>query len=224
MKKDLSYFLQLSFCTCLLLTSSLPNIQARKGELVTCGSVIKIRNTDYNVRLHSHDVKYGKGSTQQSVTAIEQMEDVNSHWIIKAPTRKLCHRGEPIKCGDIVRLEHLSTSKNLHSHHFQSPLSGYQEVSAFGNNGEGDSGDHWTIICDGNHWERDDDIMFRHVDTSVYLSVSGEQYGQPINGQMEVVGTSRTMSSQWKAAEGLYIHPSDFNPKENIMSHVHTEL
>lgn len=60
---------------------------------MTCGSVLKLKNIDYNVRLHSHDVKYGKGSTQQSVTAIEQMEDVNSHWIIKAPTKKLCPRG-----------------------------------------------------------------------------------------------------------------------------------
>ena len=33
--------------------------------------------------------------------------------------------------------------------------------------GDGDSGDHWTIICDGNIWEQDDEVMLRHIDTSV---------------------------------------------------------
>lgn len=42
---------------------------------------------------------------------------------------------EKVKCGDIIRLQHTATNKNLHSHHFSSPLSGNQEVSAYGENG-----------------------------------------------------------------------------------------
>jgi len=42
---------------------------------------------------------------------------------------------EPIACGSMIRMEHLSTKKNLHSHHFSSPLSGNQEISAYGDNG-----------------------------------------------------------------------------------------
>lgn len=42
---------------------------------------------------------------------------------------------EPIKCGDQIRLEHTATQKNLHSHIFASPLSGNQEISAYGENG-----------------------------------------------------------------------------------------
>lgn len=106
-------------------------------------------NTDYRVRLHSHDVKYGTGSGQQSVTGTEIQEDVNSHWLIKAATGKICPRGESIKCGSVIRLEHLATNKNLHSHHFSSPLSSNQEISCYGDNGEGDTGDHWTVICSG---------------------------------------------------------------------------
>ncbi|KAJ8934639.1 hypothetical protein NQ314_013238 [Rhamnusium bicolor] len=127
-------------------------------------------NTDYRVRLHSHDVKYGTGSGQQSVTATEVQEDINSHWLVKAATGKTCVRGEPIKCGSIIRLEHVETKKNLHSHHFQSPLSGNQEISCYGDNGEGDTGDHWTVICSGDNWQRDDSIMLKHVDTQMYLS------------------------------------------------------
>ena len=50
---------------------------------VTCGSVLKLQNVHHKIRLHSHDVKYGSGSGQQSVTGTEVKEDVNSHWAIK---------------------------------------------------------------------------------------------------------------------------------------------
>ncbi|KAI5708716.1 hypothetical protein M8J76_001705 [Diaphorina citri] len=90
--------------------------KARNNQYVTCGSVVKLMNVDYRVRLHSHDVKYGTGSGQQSVTGTEVKEDVNSHWIIKAPTGKTCKRGEPIKCNDIIRLTRHHPS---HSHHDQ---------------------------------------------------------------------------------------------------------
>lgn len=36
------------------------------------------------VRLHSHDVQYGSGSGQQSVTAVRDGDDVNSHWQLLA--------------------------------------------------------------------------------------------------------------------------------------------
>ena len=48
---------------------------------------------------------------------------------------------QPIKCGQTIRLTHVTTDKNLHSHHFQSPLSHNLEVSAFGDEGEGDEGE-----------------------------------------------------------------------------------
>ncbi|CAN0548779.1 unnamed protein product, partial [Laminaria digitata] len=39
-----------------------------------------------------------------------------------------CEAGEPMACGAVVRLEHVATGKNLHSHLFKSPLSRMQEV------------------------------------------------------------------------------------------------
>jgi len=56
---------------------------------------------------------------------------------------------QPIKCGQTIRLMHLNTRRNLHSHHFQSPLSHNLEVSAFGENGEGDEGG-WNNILTKN--------------------------------------------------------------------------
>lgn len=103
-----------------------------------------------------------------------------------------------------------------------SPLSGNQEISCYGDeSGEGDSGDHWEVICSGDAWMRENTIKFRHVDTSQYLSISGRTFGRPINGQMEVIGIGNAYSgTDWKAAEGLFIHPREV--KEN--SYEHTEL
>ena len=60
-------------------------------------------------------------------------------WIFSFPgpkPKKQCSRGKPIECGQTVRFEHTTTSRNLHSHHFGSPLSNAQEVSAFGDEGK----------------------------------------------------------------------------------------
>lgn len=119
-----------------------------------------------------------------------------------------------IKCGDTIRLQHLSTNKNLHSHHFSSPLSGNQEISCYGEEGIdsfchwntfitlqfififrtsliltirftfffrigiGDTGDHWKVVCSDDVWLRSDPVKFYHIDTDVYLSVSGRTFGR----------------------------------------------
>ena len=61
--------------------------------------------------------------------------------------------------------------------------------------GEGDTGDVWKVICSGDAWARDEAISFKHVDTGVFLGVSGRTFGRPIHGQMEVVGLSMPDSS-----------------------------
>jgi len=177
---------------------------------VTCGSVLKLVNANSGVRLHSHDIKYGSGSGQQSVTGTEKQEDVNSYWQVRAKTEELCQRGKPVACGSNIRLTHLSTNKNLHSHHFSSPLSGNQEVSAFGEGGEGDTGDNWTVLCGGANWEINSKVRFKHMDTENYLAVSGHTYGRPIAGQMEIIGTTYMDSSTyWTSKEGIYVKPNE---------------
>lgn len=88
------------------------------------------------------------------------------------------HCRQPVKCGDTIRLQHVATNKNLHSHHFSSPLSGNQEISCYGENGLGDSGDHWKVICSDDVWQRSNAVKLFHIDTDVYLSVSGRTFGR----------------------------------------------
>ncbi|XP_041360908.1 stromal cell-derived factor 2-like [Gigantopelta aegis] len=197
-------------------------------DYVTCNSVLKLMNTHNRVRLHSHDVKYGSGSGQQSVTGVETSDDHNSYWHIRAKTGASCMRGVPIKCGQTIRLMHLSTRRNLHSHHFQSPLSRNLEVSAFGEEGEGDEGDNWVIVCPGQHWLRSEKVRIKNVVTGHYLHVSGDSFGRPIHGQREISGyPSPTEMNYWQAAEGIFIKPSpDPNTGKvpDVHQHQHTEL
>lgn len=154
------------FILTLFLGDNLLTEASIKYPYVTCGSVVKLVNKNFQVRLHSHDVKYGSGSGQQSVTGTPEKDDMNSYWAVKgASTVESCKRGEPVACGAKIRLEHVNTKKYLHSHLFKSPLSGNQEISAFGENGEGDSGDNWTVVCSEDFWERDSSIRFKHLDT-----------------------------------------------------------
>eukprot|EP01031_Cornospumella_fuschlensis_P034455 gene34455-41708_t len=110
---------------------------------VTCGSVIKLVHKESGNNLHSHNIAWGSGSGQQSVTTNKARNEKSSLWQVKEGHHLAsCEIGAPIKCGDVIRLEHVDTGKNLHSHLFKAPISGQQEVSGFGDRGNGDTGDN----------------------------------------------------------------------------------
>ena len=62
----------------------------------------------------------------------------------------LCETGRPIKCGDVVRFEHMETRKNLHSDKVRSAVSHHNEVSGYGQDGDGDEKDNWVLECINN--------------------------------------------------------------------------
>ena len=96
---------------------------------VTCGSTVKLTHANTKAKLHSHEIAYGSGSGQQSVTGFREVNDGNSYWTVKAALGGTCVAGEPLASGATIRLQHVNTRKWLHSHLHQSPLSGNQEVS-----------------------------------------------------------------------------------------------
>ncbi|XP_051903537.1 stromal cell-derived factor 2 [Hippocampus zosterae] len=198
-----------------------PSSLGSELTFVTCGSVLKLLNVKHNVRLHSHDVRYGSGSGQQSVTGVTSVEDSNSYWSVRGTGGAACLRGNAVQCGQNIRLTHVNTGRNLHSHYFSSPLSSNQEVSAFGEEGEGDHLDEWIVECGGAVWKRAEAVRLRHKATEAALAVTGEQYGRPINGQREVHAMAGGgQHSLWKAMEGVFVKPADGPP----LAHAHSEL
>ena len=90
------------------------------------------------------------------MTAADGFGDYNTVWQVKEAERDEvsapCKTGKVIKCGDRVRFEHNLTGKNLHSHTgFYAPLSNRQEVSGYGDNGDGDLNDDWLVECNNNY-------------------------------------------------------------------------
>jgi dolichyl-phosphate-mannose--protein O-mannosyl transferase len=214
---------------CLIATLGFEPIAAGDGDSITCGSVVKLIHRETTNHLHSHQVTWGSGSGQQSVTTTPEAGDQNSFWVVKeaSTTPVSCEVGQPVECGTKIRLEHASTGRNLHSHLFRAPLSGNQEVSGFGEGGTGDTGDNWVLTCDtagDKHWKRGAVVHFEHVDTKKWLSSSTkhkftqQNCGQacPIMHQTEVSAAgAKGVNTKFKTGQGVYFPPSDPKLRED---------
>jgi len=186
---------------------------------VTCSSAIKIKHVASDYYLHSHNIKWGSGSHQQSVTAMKDPHETGNLWSVKeGESRKMCRMGQAIKCNDVIRLEHANTAKNLHSDEYNAPLSSRREISGFGNDGDGDSGDNWTILCTnkevGELLQVKDTFYLFHTDSKRYLYANRDvdfnrrNCGNcPILGQLEVSGDQKQSNLAIWTIDGGVIFP-----------------
>lgn len=151
------------------------------------------------------------------VTAVSAATDPGGVWLVKPVLSDdlglpSCTRGQPLKSGDRVRLQHARSRRWLHSHHFPSPISRQLEVSAFGGESQSDKMDEWVLEVDPSSnvksgssvfWKRDGKISLQHVGTGGYLSSHDRSFGHPISGQNEVFG-KKNGKDFWKAGEGVF--------------------
>lgn len=81
--------------------------------------------------------------------------------------------GETVEHGTVIRLKHVKTRANLHSHPgFTSPSTGQQEVTAFGSNDhESDENDEWRVLSHSSRgpWRVDELFTLTHVVTNHHL-------------------------------------------------------
>lgn len=100
--------------------------------------------------LHSHWHLYpeGVGAKQQQVTTYSHKDD-NNDWIVKHYDRQPDPKNktvELVRNGDLVRLEHVVTARNLHSHKEAAPITKrHYQVTCYGENGMGDANDVWRV-------------------------------------------------------------------------------
>ncbi|MCJ1276195.1 Protein O-mannosyltransferase 2 [Puttea exsequens] len=117
---------------------------------VALGSRATLKNMGYGGGLlHSHVQTYPEGSQQQQVTCYHH-KDANNDWFFYPNRYEQLYDGEqPITYvgdGDVIRLIHSQTGRNLHSHAVSAPVTkGDNEVSSYGNTTIGDDKDHWTV-------------------------------------------------------------------------------
>lgn len=171
---------------------------------VKYGIPVKIRHAETNVLLHSHPVNYTSGSNQQEVSC-HHSEYQNNWFIPKGPTTKdnrwACKISTQIKNGDIIRLEHLVTRKNLHvAPDALSTSSGLLEVSSFGLGGVGDVDDDWKVEilnkAEGEAWISTD--AFRLINVSTNAALHSSKGHQTETGQQEVTASAdQDINSVW---------------------------
>ncbi|PKU41730.1 protein o-mannosyl-transferase 2 [Limosa lapponica baueri] len=177
------------------------------------GSVVTMKNLRMaGGYLHSHWHLYpeGIGARQQQVTAYLH-KDLNNLWIIKKrdSDADLSDPSSPVEFvrhGDIIRLEHKETSRNLHSHQHEAPLTRkHFQVTGYGINGTGDSNDFWRIEVVGRKAGKlikvlRSQVRLTHVATGCMLGSSGKTLPKWGWEQVEVTCTpylKETPNSLW---------------------------
>jgi len=192
-------------------------------KIITCGSALRIQNDITKYYLASFNMNWSTGSHLQIITAIGDDNSNDNLFIIKeGETYPSCRSGEPILCNSVIRLEHVVTGKNLHSHVFPSMLSNSQEACGFGENGDGDVNDNFRIICykqtnntiiKGNTY-----FFLQHVPTEKYLYINYQKSmfddyncrGCPINGQREVSLTDKKdKQCLWRVLGGIIFNTNE---------------
>lgn len=119
---------------------------------IAFGSNITLKNFGYGGGLlHSHASNYPDGSKQQQITGYT-FRDTNNNWQLRHPrdvSGAMPDNGAEIqyvKDGDVIRLFHILTGRNLHSHPINAPISSkHWEVSAYGTEEYGDVQDNWKV-------------------------------------------------------------------------------
>ena len=118
---------------------------ANAPEDLAYGMQLKLQHKGTGRRLHSHGSHYPGGSKQQQVTGFYGDDD-NDWWRIKAAHGAAePAAGTHVMDYDVIRLQHVATGRNLHSHSIASPVTNQQEVSAFGAGGHGDTNCNWRV-------------------------------------------------------------------------------
>jgi len=176
-------------------------------NVVAYRSIIKLIHFTTAVSLHSHNRKYNHpgSSLQQQVTGFTGSND-DDFWIVKGPHNfpEQYKHGDPVKHGETIRLEHMTTRRNLHSHgNTPSPVSGQQEVTAFGDDGIGDTNDNWKIdIENGGDWLPGVRVRLIHQNTGAALhSHAGYNMSEVGYHQQEVTCFGgRNADDWWRAA------------------------
>ncbi|XP_042108724.1 protein O-mannosyl-transferase 2 isoform X1 [Ovis aries] len=189
-------------------------------EHLAYGSMITVKNLRMAIGyLHSHRHFYpeGVGARQQQVTTYLH-KDYNNLWIIKkhnsnsADPLDPSHPVEFVRHGDIIRLEHKETSRNLHSHYHEAPLTRkHYQVTGYGINGSGDSNDFWRIeVINRKFGNRIKVLRSRirliHLVTGCVLGSSGKVLPKWGWEQLEVTCTpylKETLSSIWNVEDHI---------------------
>ncbi|KAF7269385.1 hypothetical protein GWI33_017588 [Rhynchophorus ferrugineus] len=181
---------------------------------VAYGAIVTLKNhRTGGGYLHSHFHLYpeGIGARQQQITTYTHKDD-NNKWIIKKFNTEEVKGVEIVKSGDLVRLEHIATRRNIHSHKEQGPITKkHYQVTGYGENGLGDANDVWRVVVqDGKDGSEvtavRSKLKFVHYLQSCVLTTTGKQLPKWAYEQQEVTCNPnlRDSNSLWNVEENIF--------------------
>jgi len=189
---------------------------------VAYGAVITLKNhRTGGAYLHSHLHLYpeGIGSKQQQFTTYAH-KDFNNEFVIKKWNEPAPNISNPesivevelVRNGDLVRLEHHATGRNMHAHTQPAPVSKrHFQVTGYGENGTGDANDVFRLEIVG---AAEGDIVktvvsrlkFHHYFVKCVVTSTGKtlpKWGFE-QGEVACNPTTRDPSSMWNVEDNFH--------------------
>lgn len=146
------------------------------------GMKIRLRHSETGGLLSSGNRVYlHEGTSAQQIVGGSAKKGPENIWLVKPShdQRNINLDGKDVTSGAIIRLEHVATTSNLHSHNKPAPLTGRQgqfEVTSYyhGAAGVADDNDDWAFTPEtGAKWETGQLFRLKHVATKRILHSHG---------------------------------------------------
>ena len=176
-------------------------------------SLVKLEHASSKLFLSSIELNYMTGSTQQIVRGVNatKIALAETLWALLPVDEETGqnsnekHQGEPVRCGDYIKLRHSVTSKNLHSHAIEAQLGKGYEVSCFDGT---DTGDVWLVECKENTEVLNvrDHFTLKHKDTGYYLNANATgTYIKELMGEHEIYCSETNENADFFVRHGIFV-------------------
>jgi len=222
-----------------------PQVQENDGLPVPISyfSTIRLRHSS-GLYLGSlpHNYEHPDSSGQQVVGCIDSPIDATL-WVVRPPHRlDYSQTGKnEVSNGAGIRLQHLRTGLNLHTHEKKAPITDQQEVTAFGKNGLGNHDDDWVISTrDQGSLTTQKVVLLKNIQRNTFLhshdnkvSIGSVSFQEVTGFKGDDVNNDWTITEVQAPPEHLDLHPfytvsfggisKPFNTSEELLSWIKSE-
>jgi dolichyl-phosphate-mannose--protein O-mannosyl transferase len=168
-------------------------------------SMAKACHIETRMCLSSMEYSYTGGGRQQMTRATKFTQLAETLWtIFPASNATQVHQGDPVRCGDRVRLYHATTRVWLHSQKVPSQLDHGHQVG--GSVGQSDAND-WIIVCDREEGPTlATQVVIKHAHIGCFLATTEEaELPVEIAGQWEVFCDDTPDRNEWYVDKGIFV-------------------
>ncbi|KAJ2343972.1 hypothetical protein GGF43_005569, partial [Coemansia sp. RSA 2618] len=182
--------------------------QKPSDTTIKIGTILALKHVGTGRHLRtdrSHSTQ--SGSNQQLAYAHGWAADEFDRWQVLPANTETPAPGSIVTYGTQVRLRHFETGRHLHSHYnFVEPITGQNEVTAYGDQTQSDENDHWVVERwgsggYGHTWKATDAVVLRNYVSGMVLC----SRDLPMTGDIQPVtcsGPGHGEDDKWRVVLG----------------------